>query len=551
MAVVQISRIQHRRGRKNVGSGLPQLSSGELGWAIDTQELYIGNGAVSEGAPQVGNTKILTEGDDILSLAGQYAYKRDEIQTGISIGSPVERTLTQKLDDVVSVKDFGAAGDGTDQTAAFQRAVDQLFINNATKGIYSSRVTLRIPAGEYLLSQSIKVPPFANIVGDGIDKVYINSSGTNVFKTVNELSVPGTYSPAADTDSNNMARGIVIKGMTINHTSYGGALKLENCKDSIFEDLRFTAGWSTNLSAATDGISDEGHPDSNLVAIVISNGSVATASSDNNKFTNITYEGYATCVYSDFDTLNNIFDIGRIYDCGIGFVLGADDGTPQASGQQLGPYYNTITNYNFELIARHGIWCRRGKYNISRGNRYLNVGNDGGNAASIIYPNITFIQSTNNSTGDYFERTYDRTVNASFNATGTYVPEIEGQKSVHLDFPVSTRLGTFLTGTPAVYLCASEDRGIIEVDYKYTAEVIPGPVLRKGKWTIVYNKDNGEVSFSDAHMFTGNPSKSGNLTFTAQTAISGNKIVIEALNTTLDAINPEDDEFEFTIKYFS
>ena len=44
MAVVQISRIQIRRGQKNLGSGLPQLASGEFGWAVDTQELYIGNG---------------------------------------------------------------------------------------------------------------------------------------------------------------------------------------------------------------------------------------------------------------------------------------------------------------------------------------------------------------------------------------------------------------------------------------------------------------------------------------------------------------------------
>ena len=60
MAVVQISRIQVRRGKKGVDN-LPQLASGELGWAIDTQEFYVGNGSVSEGAPAVGNTKVLTE----------------------------------------------------------------------------------------------------------------------------------------------------------------------------------------------------------------------------------------------------------------------------------------------------------------------------------------------------------------------------------------------------------------------------------------------------------------------------------------------------------
>ena len=48
MAIVQISRIQVRRGQKNVGSGVPQLAGGEFGWAVDTRELYIGNGSVSE-----------------------------------------------------------------------------------------------------------------------------------------------------------------------------------------------------------------------------------------------------------------------------------------------------------------------------------------------------------------------------------------------------------------------------------------------------------------------------------------------------------------------
>ena len=63
MAIVSISKIQIRRGRANSGTGLPQLSSGEMAWAIDTKELFIGNGAVSEGAPFVGNTRILTEAD--------------------------------------------------------------------------------------------------------------------------------------------------------------------------------------------------------------------------------------------------------------------------------------------------------------------------------------------------------------------------------------------------------------------------------------------------------------------------------------------------------
>jgi len=58
MAVIQISKIQVRRGLQE---NLPQLASGELGWSIDERRLYIGNGTLTEGAPEVGVTEILTE----------------------------------------------------------------------------------------------------------------------------------------------------------------------------------------------------------------------------------------------------------------------------------------------------------------------------------------------------------------------------------------------------------------------------------------------------------------------------------------------------------
>lgn len=57
MAVISISRIQVRRGYQE---DLPQLASGEMGWSIDTQKLYIGNGTLTEGAPAIGNTEVLT-----------------------------------------------------------------------------------------------------------------------------------------------------------------------------------------------------------------------------------------------------------------------------------------------------------------------------------------------------------------------------------------------------------------------------------------------------------------------------------------------------------
>ena len=114
MAVVQISRIQVRRGQKNTGTGLPQLASGELAWAVDTQELFIGNGSVSEGAPYVGNSKILTTNDNILDLFEQYQYKRADttIQTGDDSNYPILRSVQERLDERVSAAEFGIDSGG-------------------------------------------------------------------------------------------------------------------------------------------------------------------------------------------------------------------------------------------------------------------------------------------------------------------------------------------------------------------------------------------------------------------------------------------------------
>jgi len=62
MAIVQISQIKHRRGLQE---NLPQLASAELGWSVDARRLYIGNGSFAEGAPETGNTEILTEYSNI------------------------------------------------------------------------------------------------------------------------------------------------------------------------------------------------------------------------------------------------------------------------------------------------------------------------------------------------------------------------------------------------------------------------------------------------------------------------------------------------------
>ena len=287
MAVVQISRIQVRRGQAQQGSGVPQLASGEFGWAVDTRELYIGNGSVDEGAPAVGNTKLLTQYDDLFTVADTYIYRNGEgsIATGGIGGSDVQRTLQQRLDDRVSGRAFGLTG-ATSQiaTTRLQTAIDQLFINDSSKGSASSRVVLHLEAGEYIIDDTIYIPPYTTIIGAGADKTIIRTTSaiTNMFKTVNSSSTPGSPANISSTTTLNQATNINLKGITLETTVSNKALTLDCCKDSIFEDVRIKGPWLSGDAFGND------------VGIELNNLSLVSSvvETKNNTFRNVTVNGF-------------------------------------------------------------------------------------------------------------------------------------------------------------------------------------------------------------------------------------------------------------------
>ena len=182
MPIVQISRIQHRRGKR---TDLPQLAAGELGWVIDEQRLFIGNGTVSDGAPAVGNTEIITSGSAAFTSALSHTYK-GYLGDSTPITTSQQRTLGDRLDEYVSVKDFGAKGDdSTADVTAIQNAIDEVYIDTDKDDTRARRV-LFFPAGTYKINTALKIPPYAHLVGEGPDKTIIKNSGNNAVMVMQD-----------------------------------------------------------------------------------------------------------------------------------------------------------------------------------------------------------------------------------------------------------------------------------------------------------------------------------------------------------------------------
>lgn len=238
MAVVQISKIQVRRGQKNSNSGIPQLSSAEFAWAVDTQELYIGNGSVLEGAPYVGNTQILTEHTDILSLISSYEYAGSDP----SITGTVQRSLQGKLDEYVSVLDFGADNSGyTDCVAAFETAFTQLFRNADSK----FKKVLIVPNGTYLFSGDLTIPSNAIIKGETRDGAVLNIEANNI----NLSTSAGSTTNFSSTDR---PENISISNLTVRRTT--GQTDITGANQTKFTGVKFLGTYNlgdivSNLSA--------------------------------------------------------------------------------------------------------------------------------------------------------------------------------------------------------------------------------------------------------------------------------------------------------------
>jgi hypothetical protein len=537
MAVVQISKIQVRRGKKSQ-TNIPQLAGGEFGWAVDSQQLYIGNGSVGEGAPFVGNTEILTERSNIFDLLGAYTYKgnlldnngNSIVQTGIDSSNPLTRSLQNKLDDIVNVKDFGAVGDlqngiGTDDTVAIQRAIDQLYINPASKTSARSKKILYFPAGEYRISNPLRIPSNVTLIGEGIDKTIIVQTDINVsiVKTISDDSSPGVY--LENMDDNNAPSNVFIEGFTFKRQIVGlepiTSFYLNCLRDSKFKNCKFQGVWQNGT-----GI-DQIRGNNSAIQLV----GLGAVSCSNIEFIGCEFKNFVHAIYSDFDSYSI-----TVRNSKFNFLYRAvtlSETSTSTPGQTLGPQNYTLINCEFDKIDAEAWKVFKnsntgGHKSIS--NRYYDVGNNSLGQSQPTTPILDFNAINCDSDGDFFQRHFD--INEiDINKTGlsssliAYVPDVLGVNAVKYGAKTVNLLFNTPVSSPKI-LMKSPVWQQAKIIIDYVIKKSSSEVYRSGQLVISVHPNMANISgpnptFVDTFTYTSQtgdligPSIGGNIQFFA------------------------------------
>jgi hypothetical protein len=387
LAIVQISQISNRKG---LAVNLPQLVGGELGWSVDTRQLWIGNGTLEEGAPVIGNTEILTQFSDILAFTNTYTYKGQAAgyvtQTGATAGTPVTNSLQSWLDQWASVLDFGAVGDGvTDDTDAINRALYQLYCREVNPQI---RRSLFFPAGVYRVTGSINIPPYATLYGEGNNNSVIAMDvGVNYYvaRTADNLQQTGVNIGDAGATP---PESITITNMGFTHLDPTGSVFLvEDANDIIFQNVGFRgASTTTDLTSDANG------------SIGVSFASTNALVCESISFSDCVFSGLTWASYTDKQVKGATFSQSKLDTLYSGFEFGTGaivNGGP--TGVRI--VSNLFDNIYSEGIIFGDISLNASGYNIfyDVGNHFEGVGNP--------YTSIIDIQSnTNISISDMFQR---------------------------------------------------------------------------------------------------------------------------------------------------
>jgi hypothetical protein len=431
MAVISISKIQVRRGQE-LQTGIPQLSPGEFGWAEDTEHLYIGK-RIAEGAIDDNNSRILTQQDynnlfDLINaksantgtaIASTSTYK---YRDGIAYVPSSTSTIAIKLDNWVSLTDFGVKESSTGSiiTTQLREAIYSLFAGKDFNGtpipganIPDTRRQLIIPAGNYVVTDSIDLPPFTSLVGEGPSLTTIKFAPdqilnpTSMFRTVdsNGNSFSSGNMDASIFDGQN-ARNIHIEGITLQYTatnvSNAPLLSLDQVVDVNIKNVHFDTASLTTMTSYGNAI----HIQSSVVSDVVN------APTGNINIERCRFSHLNTAIYQSTGTVNRFY----ISDCSFSNLQRGISIWAETVGSYYGPVNGVIDSNCFEKIVKEAIVLGTSTYSsavgdtVSSNNTFRTVGNGADNTGN---PNTDYTITTASSV-ILFNSRGNKTVNDSF-----------------------------------------------------------------------------------------------------------------------------------------
>ena len=515
--------MQVRRGQ-TAQTNFPQLSSGEFGWSIDQQQLFIGNGAVAEGAPAVGNTEIITERNigNFFLLADNYTY-------GVSLPGSEDgaetRSIQAKLDDLVNLKDFFTVdGSGvptvSDFTVAIQNAIT-----------YASRVKrpLTIPEGTFAISDTIYIPPFTEIRGAGVGKTVIrNQSTTSTFQTIDSDEFLFEDMSGDSTSPRNVRiNGVSFVSENTSTISYP-ILRLDCLRDSVIEHCEFNGNIA--VSTATDTLA---------TAINFRSTGVYPVNLTNNvTIKNCNFYKVSAAVVSDYDIANIEITENTFKNLNEGIVLGKT----VIPGVVYGPQHFRITNNTFSHINRQAVYAGSTSTTVktdinSINNYYYDVGNNNQGDASTgtVTEVIRFGSFGNYSEGDTFERLekinnpqyrddYVNTLTARLRSVISGPVTIKSKSPMMFDFSAGQNP---MFGYPLSTSTYSSNQPNQTISIDYTLIKPTGGVVRRGKLEVIVT--GGTATVRDDYTFTGTDTLP--VTFTARVWTAPINLLIILTNT--------------------
>ena len=159
-------------------------------------------------------------------------------------GTVQTRSVQSKLRDVVSVKDFGAVGDGL--------ADDTLAIQNALNAAIGVGLTIYMPKGTYKTTSTLNWPtdwPVA-LVGDGVESTHINYTGASTAISMYDAGASTKYiksslenlrlsgNGSTSTNGINIRQGYAIALRNVRVYNFQVGVRIEQTWSAILDFVR-------------------------------------------------------------------------------------------------------------------------------------------------------------------------------------------------------------------------------------------------------------------------------------------------------------------------